>query len=389
MPPSHPSPARVLLVGAHGHGRWHLRNLDRLRRAGAPVRLAGVCEPRPLADDQLALVGGVPTGPHLTELLDAVRPEVTVVCTPIPTHVDIALAAARAGSHVLLEKPPTPSRAEFGRLVRGVAATGRACQVGFQSLGSAALAHVRALATGGAIGEVRGIGAAGAWVRDHAYWARSPWAGRRRLDGTDVVDGALTNPFAHATATALAIDGSGADPLRDVRVELYRANPIEADDTACARLTTARGTPVVVAVTLCAERHHEPFVVVHGSRGRIVLHYKSDTVRLEADDHVTVTEHPATDLLENLVAHTRDPAVALLAPLPATAAFTDVVEAVRVAPDPRPIGPGHHRTDTTGPHPREVVPGIDAAVERAAAELAPFSELDLAWAAPAVAVPRG
>ncbi|WP_214403970.1 Gfo/Idh/MocA family protein [Pseudonocardia lacus] len=398
MPPPHPSPAPVLLVGAHGHGRWHLRNLDRLRRAGAPVRLAGVCEPRPLEAEQRALVdaaGEVPTGAELAELLERVRPEVTVVCTPIPTHVDIALAAARAGSHVLLEKPPAPSRAEFARLVHGVAATGRACQVGFQSLGSAAVGHVRDLVAAGAIGDVVGIGAAGAWVRDHAYWNRSPWAGKRRLDGVDVVDGALTNPFAHATATALALDGSGAERPRDVRVELYRANPIEADDTACLRLTTARGTPVVVAVTLCAQRHHEPSVVVHGTRGRIALDYKSDRVRL--DDRgargAVVTEHPATDLLENLVAHTRDPAVPLLVPLPATTAFTEVVEAVRVAPEPRPIAQVHLRVDTTGPHPRAVVPGIDTAVERAAAELALFSELDLPWATPTAAelieVPRG
>jgi hypothetical protein len=154
-------------------------------------------------------------------------------------------------------------------------------------------------------------------------------------------------------------------------------------------LTTARGTPVVVAVTLCAERHHEPFVVVHGTRGRIVLDYKSDRVRLDADGRTTVTEHATTDLLENLVAHSRDPAVPLLVPLPATAAFTDVVEAVRVAPEPRRIRGDHLRVDTSGPHPRAVVPGIDAAVERAAADLALFSELDLAWAAPAVAVPRG
>ncbi len=394
-----PPPTGVLLVGAHGHGRWHLRNLARLHRAGAPVRLAGICDPRPLEPDQLALAdaaggtGAVPTGPDLDALLATVRPGVTVVCTPIHTHVDLALAAARAGSHVLLEKPPTPTAAEFERLRTGLAATGRACQVGFQSLGSAAVPRVRELVADGAIGAVRGIGGAGAWVRDSAYWARATWAGRRSLGGVPVVDGALTNPFAHATATALALDGAGADDLREVRVELYRANPIEADDTACLRLVTARGTPVVVAVTLCAERQDEPYVVVHGTRGRIVLHYKSDRVRLEAGatatTGATTTEHPGTDLLENLVAHVGDPAVPLLVPLSATRAFTQVVEAVRLAPAPREIPPEHRRTDTCGPAPRAVVPGVDGAVARAAAELATFSELGLPWAARPAAVPGG
>jgi predicted dehydrogenase len=370
----------VLLVGAHGHGIWHLRNLDRLRRAGAPVRLAGVCDLLPLKPEQRALAGDVPTGPDLDELLAAVRPEVTVVCTPIPTHAGMALGAARAGSHVLLEKPPTTTWSGYEGLRTGVAPTGRAVQVGFQSLGSPAVPAARALIADGAIGEVRGIGAAGAWVRDSSYWLRAAWAGRRRLDGVPVVDGALTNPFAHATATALALDGTGGDDPLDVRVELYRANPIEADDTACLRLTTARGTPVVVAVTLCAEEHAEPYVVVHGTRGRVVLDYKSDRVRLVAGDRVETTVHPGPDLLENLVAHARDPGVGLLVPLAATRAFMRVLEAVRLAPEPREIRPPHRRTDTAGAHPRMVVPGIDAAVERAAAELALFSELGLPWA---------
>ncbi|MCZ9344155.1 Gfo/Idh/MocA family oxidoreductase, partial [Streptomyces sp. TRM76130] len=119
---------------------------------------------------------------------------------------DLALTAARRGVHLLLEKPPAPSFAEFRRMADGVAEAGVACQIGFQSLGSHAVPAIRKLVADGAIGDVTGIGGAGAWVRDEAYFRRAPWAGRRRLDdGTDVIDGALTNPLAHAVATALAL----------------------------------------------------------------------------------------------------------------------------------------------------------------------------------------
>src|SRR4051794_27140598 len=116
------APVAVVLVGMHGHGRWHLRNLDRLRRAGAPGRPAGVCDTRPPTDDQRDLIGDVPVMARLDELLDAVQPGVTIVCTPIHTHSDLALTAATAGSDVLLEKPPTPALADFERLVTGLAA---------------------------------------------------------------------------------------------------------------------------------------------------------------------------------------------------------------------------------------------------------------------------
>jgi predicted dehydrogenase len=319
-------------------------------------------------------------------LLDAVRPVATIVCTPIHTHADLALTAAAAGSHVLLEKPPTPTLDDFDRLRHGVSATGRACQVGFQSLGSHALPHVRALMAAGAIGEVVGIGGAGAWQRDSSYWARAPWAGRRSLDGVPVVDGALTNPFAHATATALALDGTGGQGLAEVRVELYRANPIEADDTSCLRLVTARGTTITVAVTLCAERAVEPYLVVHGTRGRIRLEYRTGRVRLEADGRIETREHAATDLLVNLVEHVRDAGVPLLVPLAATRGFMEVVEAVRLAPEPAAL-PGV--LDASGPHPRWVVPGVDQAVARVAEELTTLSALGLPRARPTAAARHG
>ncbi len=65
----------------------------------------------------------------------------SILCTPIPTHADLALRALAAGAHVLLEKPPVVVRRRARRGARrGRAMPGRAVQVGFQSLGSAGVA---------------------------------------------------------------------------------------------------------------------------------------------------------------------------------------------------------------------------------------------------------
>jgi predicted dehydrogenase len=373
---------RVVLVGAHGHGRWHLQNLRRLA-ASSGVRLVGVCDPRPLDDQLRDLAGDVPVLPDLEQLIARTDPDVTIICTPIHTHTDLTLTALRAGSNVLLEKPPAPTLEEYARLVDGVDAAGLACQVGFQSLGSGAIDRVRTLIAGGAIGEVRGIGGACAWVRDASYYGRAAWAGRRSIDGVPVVDGALTNPFAHAVATALALAGAtGAGTLSTVEVELYRANPIEADDTSCLRVRTADGVVITIAATVAAEEPHDPRLVVHGSAGRITLAYKTGRVRLQAGEVDETTEHPSTDLLENLLAHVRDPAVPLLVPPSETHSFMEVVEAVRCAPDPAEIGPEHRWTQDEGGSVRVAVPGIDALVDRAAEELLLFSELGAPWARP-------
>lgn len=375
-------PVPVVLAGARGHGHWHLANLRRLAAAGR-VRLVGVCDVEPLRDEELAGFDGVAQGAELGPLLERTGARVAVVCTPIHTHLPLALAAAERGAHLLLEKPPTPSLAEFRELLDGVARAGTLCQIGFQSLGSHAVTAIRDLVRDDAIGAVRGIGAAGAWTRDEAYFARAPWAGRRRLHGRDVVDGVLTNPLAHAVATALRIGGAErVEDVASVEMELWRANDIESDDTSALRVRTATGGVVTAGVTLCAERPGEPYVVVHGERGRITFWYKQDRVLLERDGHEpTVTVYPRTDLLTDLLDRLArgEAHPGLLVPPERTGAFTRVVEAVRTAPPPRPLPEGAWRGEPGERGPRRVVPGVDELVARSARTLSLFSELAPPW----------
>ncbi|GHH25334.1 Gfo/Idh/MocA family protein [Streptomyces rubradiris] len=370
----------VVLAGARGHGRWHLDNIRRLQARGV-VRLAGICELTPLTAAEIPDGLGTPEqSADLGALLDATGARIAVICTPIPTHTDLALTAAVRGAHLLLEKPPAPSYAEFRRMADGVAEARVACQIGFQSLGSHAVPAIRRLIAEGAIGTVKGVGAAGAWARDEAYYRRAPWAGRRRLDGADVVDGVLTNPLAHAVATGLALLGTTrAEDVTGIETELLRANAIESDDTSCVRVHTPRG-PVTVAATLCAEHPGEPYVLVHGDRGRITFWYKQDRVLLQRTGHgPEETEYGRTDLLENLAGHLEH-GTALLVPPDDTGAFMRVVEAIRTAPDPAPLPETAWRS--LPDERRRIVPGVEGLVAAAADTLALYSELGASWALP-------
>ncbi|GAA2989711.1 Gfo/Idh/MocA family protein [Streptomyces fulvorobeus] len=381
-----PTPLPLVLAGARGHGRWHLANIRRLQDQGV-VRLAGICELTPLGPGELGTFAGEPPAQSADfgALLDSTGARAAVVCTPIQTHTELALTAAARGVHLLLEKPPAATYADYTRMTDAVREAGVACQIGFQSFGSHAVPAIRQLVRAGAIGTVQGYGAAGAWVRDDAYYRRAPWAGRRRIGGTDVVDGVLTNPLAHAVATALELADSGtADDVAGIDTQLFRANDIEADDTSCLRVTTAGGAPVTAAVTLCAERAGEPYVIVHGDRGRITFWYKQDRVLVQrAGRGPEEAVHGRTDLLENLAAHLAH-GTPLLVPPHRTGAFMRVVEAVRTAPEPAALPAGAWYTEpataTTGA--RRVVRGIDALVAAGADTLSLFSELGAPWAHP-------
>ncbi|MEV0622394.1 DUF6807 family protein [Nonomuraea sp. NPDC050404] len=377
------APVKVVLAGGHGHGAHHLGVLRGLTTRGL-VELVGVCDLRPVEVD----FGAPLQSPDLGELIAKTGAEITVICTPINTHADLAITALRAGSHVLLEKPPAPSPEEQRRIAEVVAETGLACQVGFQSLGSAAVPALRELIASGRLGRVRGIGGWGAWHRPAAYFTRAPWSGRRRLNGVDVMDGALTNPFAHAIATALALaDG----PIAEIETELFHAHAIESDDTSCVRVRLADGFTITIATTLCAPAPPPPepgvavrgegHLIVRGERGVATLTYTHDRLKVELPDgSVTTTVHDRVNLLENLIEHVRTGAE-LLVPLARTERFTQVLDAIRLAPEPTPIPERHQvvERDDEGEVVSRVLPGVAELTRQSALELALFSELDVPW----------
>ncbi|SCG42961.1 Predicted dehydrogenase [Micromonospora coxensis] len=381
------APPRVAIIGANGHGRWHRRVLAPLHEAGR-VRLVALVDVRPIEEEAAA-----PVPPEATVhtdhrvMLAAARPDVVIVCTPPHTHLPIALDVLAAGADLLLEKPPVLSTAEHRTLSRALADTGRVCQVGFQALGSAALAELTGAVRQGRLGTVTGIATVAAWQRSDGYYARSPWAGRRTLDGRPVLDGALANPLAHAVMQCLAVaEAVAGAPVRPAAVELerYRARPIEVDDTATLRVLSRGGPPIVAAVTLAGEDFVAGEVIVTGTAGRAVLEYPTDRLLLPGDD--APREVPGRrGLLENLVAHRADPAgVPLIAPLARTAPFTAVLEVVQAAPEPALLG--GELVSVTGEGPQRVVTvrGVNDALRRATEQGALLSELAVPWAVPPV-----
>ncbi len=371
-------PSKVALVGVHGFGTHHLRNLERLQAAGV-VDLVAVADPNPPAP------GSVPATTHvfpgLAELLaETGGLDLIIVATPIQTHAPLGLAALATAADLYLEKPPVASLADFTKLCDAAETNGRSVQIGFQSLGSHALQAIGKLLADGTIGRLEGISATGRWVRDRAYYKRSRWAGKRTIDGVDVVDGVATNPLAHAVATALRIAGARTTAdIASLDTELYRANDIESDDTSVIRIRTSSGLPITCALTLCATESVEPYVTLQGSKGTAVFHYTEDRLTVETAGGSSEEAFGRDDLTENLLAH-RNSGAPLISPLLDSGAFMLVLEAIRTAPLPAPIDEAYLRWEGEGDAAHAVLTGIEDALARAARQHATFSELGLPWA---------
>jgi predicted dehydrogenase len=348
---------RVALVGANGYGLSHRSNLATIEDA----ELVALCDTAPVDDPEAPLYTGY------REMLSQTNPDVVIVATPPFTHAPIALAAVETGCDVYLEKPPVLSLAEHDRLAAALEETGQVCQVGFQALGSHAFARLRAAVDAGAIGTVTAVSCYGAWIREDWYWNRSPWAGKRAVGGRPSVDGALANPFAHALMQCLA-----ALPLSEIdSVEAERYNvrdEVEVDETGCVRVRLRSGQTVVVAVTLNAEEHVDPEMIVHGTEGHARLAYTVDRLSVPGFEG---TVDGRDDLLRNLLTDR----TALIAPLARTRPFTEVLQRIHATPT-RPVHPHRIAWHGDGPSRHAVVRPVNFLVRAAAQSLALLSEVD-------------
>lgn len=114
---------RIAIAGAGAMGRHHARILSGMR----DVELVAIADPD--LDRARALTqawGGEPCE-SLTESPDI---DAAVVCTPTPSHADVALPLIGAGVHVLVEKPLAPTADDAERIIAAADASGVVLAVG-------------------------------------------------------------------------------------------------------------------------------------------------------------------------------------------------------------------------------------------------------------------
>jgi predicted dehydrogenase len=106
-------------------------HLPLLRELGDRFRLAGLAEPcRPVRETVVERYGFARAYASVEELLAAGGLDALLICAPNGAHAPTALAALRAGLHVLVEKPLCLVPADAERIAAAARAAGRVVQVG-------------------------------------------------------------------------------------------------------------------------------------------------------------------------------------------------------------------------------------------------------------------
>lgn len=159
---------KYLIVGLGSIGRRHLRNLSALGEREITLYRT---HHSTLPEEDLA---GYAVETDLTRAL-AQHPDGVVIANPTSLHLDAAIPAARAGSHLLLEKPISANMDRVEEFSTAVQESGSRVLVGFQFRFHPTLQLARQLITEGALGRV--VSAQAHWAEYLPGW--HPWEDHR------------------------------------------------------------------------------------------------------------------------------------------------------------------------------------------------------------------
>lgn len=142
----------VCLVGAGRAGMIHARNFAS-RVPGA--RMTAVADTVQASAEKAAEeLGGVY---HTTDYREALqRPDVdaVIVVTPTKYHIDVVLEAAKAGKHILCEKPMAMNQEECALMIEAAAKNHVKLQIGFMRRFDKNFRRAKEIVDSGAIGDV-------------------------------------------------------------------------------------------------------------------------------------------------------------------------------------------------------------------------------------------
>jgi predicted dehydrogenase len=137
----------------------------------------GVLGSRPARSEEAARSWGVEAAYADLDALIADRPDMVHICTPNATHAPYAEALARAGIHVVVEKPVATTVAEAERLQAAVRESGVVAAVPYVYRYHPMVREIRARRQAGELGEVALVH--GSYLQD---WMLSPDVSSWRVD---------------------------------------------------------------------------------------------------------------------------------------------------------------------------------------------------------------
>lgn len=251
---------RVALVGCGRISANHFEAIDRIEG----LTLVAVCD----SIESRARAAGekwhVPFFTSYEQMLAEVPCEAVAIATPSGSHPAHGIAAARAGKHVICEKPMAISLASADALVKACDDAGVHLFVVKQNRLNATVQLVKRALDKGRFGRIYMANATVRWARPQEYYDQAPWRGTWEFDG-----GAFMNQASHYVDLIQWLVG----PVESVMAKTATlARRIEAEDSGAAILKFRNGAIGVLEVTMLTfPKNLEGSITLLGERGTVKI----------------------------------------------------------------------------------------------------------------------
>jgi UDP-N-acetyl-2-amino-2-deoxyglucuronate dehydrogenase len=274
-------PLRFAIAGAGTAARYHAQAIA----ATEGARLVAVSRAAASRRDDAAREFGVPCEASFEALVARDDVDAVCICSPSGPHGPQAAAAARAGKHVLVEKPMALTLAEADAAIDAARAAGVTLGVALQRRTEPAYRALQAAIADGALGRTVLATVTVPYLRTPEYYAATPWRATWATDG----GGVLINQAIHLADLLLWMCGDVRE-VRATAATVVRA--IEAEDTLTASLQFANGALGSIVATTGAAPGFPHRLEVYGDRGGVQIEADA-VVRWDADPARRPTETAA------------------------------------------------------------------------------------------------
>jgi predicted dehydrogenase len=255
----------MIRFGLLGCGRIAKRHSDLLggnHIEGA--KLVAVCDPVRARADAVAAKFSVPAPYDIDDFLARKDIDAVSVLTPSGLHPQHVIACARAGKHVVVEKPMALRLQDADDMIRACDEAGVKLFIVKQNRFNVPVVKAREALDAGRFGKLVLGTVRVRWCRDQAYYDQDSWRGTWAYDG-----GVLSNQASHHVDMLEWFFGDVVSVHARAVTALAK---IETEDTAVATLKFKNGAlGIIEATTAARPTDLEGSLSVLGERGMVEI----------------------------------------------------------------------------------------------------------------------
>ena len=249
------------IIGCGMISKFHARAIRDIRGA----KLVGCYNRTPGPAERLASETGCQAYTDLDEMLANPSIDVVTIGTPSGAHMEPAVAAARAGKHVIVEKPLEITLRRCDAIINACDKAGVHLVTIFPSRFHESSQEMKRAVEAGRFGQLTMGDAYVKWYRTQKYYDSGAWRGTWELDG----GGALMNQAIHSVDLLLSLMG----PVAEVSAQsaTLAHERIAVEDTVVATLRFENGALGVIEASTAVYPGYLKRIEIHGSDGSAVM----------------------------------------------------------------------------------------------------------------------